>query len=63
MNFKEYWESRPSIEYEEMVEAKAAFDFQQKRIDELEQELSVCVEIIEESGVDYDEVMQAYTAK
>ena len=32
MSFKEYWESRSSIEYEEMVEAKAAFDFQESRI-------------------------------
>lgn len=37
--FKEYWGTRGSICYEEMCEAKAAFDFQQKRIKELENKL------------------------
>lgn len=32
MNFQEYWATRPSIDYDEMVEAKAAFDFQQARM-------------------------------
>ncbi len=31
------------------------------KIEELESELSICIEIIEESGVDYDEIIQAYT--
>jgi len=32
MNFQEYWAARPSIDYDEMVEAKAAFDFQQSKL-------------------------------
>ena len=32
MNFKEYWSTRPSLDYEEMVEAQAAFDYQASRM-------------------------------
>lgn len=32
MNFQEYWATRPSIDYDEMVEAEAAFSFQQSRV-------------------------------
>lgn len=32
MDFKKYWEGRPSIDYEEMIEAEAAFKFQESRI-------------------------------
>jgi len=32
MSFQEYWATRTSIDYDEMVEAKAAFDFQQQRM-------------------------------
>ena len=32
MNFEEYWATRQSIDYDEMVEAKAAFDYQRQRM-------------------------------
>ena len=32
MKFSEYWATRGTIDYDEMVEAKKAFDFQQSRI-------------------------------
>ena len=31
-----------------------------KQVKDLEEELSMCIEIIEDSGVDYDEVVEAY---
>lgn len=32
MDFSEYWATRPSLDYEEMLEAKRAFDFQASRM-------------------------------
>ncbi len=32
MGFKEYWATRSSIDYDEMVEAEAAFSFQNSRM-------------------------------
>lgn len=33
----------------------------EEEVQELKEELDMCIDIIEESGVDYDEVVQAYS--
>jgi hypothetical protein len=45
--WNEYWGSRGSIDYDEMVEARAAWVHQQKRIDDLSKKLDQAIDMLD----------------
>lgn len=44
-----------------MSDEKEIIKTLERKVSDLEQELLICIEIIEKSGVDYDEAIESYT--